>query len=100
MKDYYDHKIVPIDNSEEFIKIDPSIRKMIEEIHLAVCGKEKAQVLVDALRDIGDGPGYPLDDCPKCRAAEKARNALNDYGYEAEEYDEDGPVSPSEVARK
>lgn len=40
--------------------------------------EEENKKLEMALREIGSGPGYPLDDCPKCDAAKKARKSLND----------------------
>ena len=33
---------------------------------------------IDILKEIGSGPGYPLDDCPKCDAAKKARKAMGE----------------------
>lgn len=32
---------------------------------------------IELLEEIGSGPGYPLDDCPKCNAAKKARDFIN-----------------------
>jgi len=46
------------------------------------CGKDLLDLFmpfVETIRDkISCGPGYPLDDCPKCNAAEITRKALSD----------------------
>jgi len=33
---------------------------------------------IEVLRDIGSGPGYPLDHCPKCDATHKALIFINE----------------------
>lgn len=35
---------------------------------------------IEALKIIGSGPGYPLDECPKCKLSEYARNKLKQLG--------------------
>jgi len=44
-----------------------------------LAGKEISEDAIQLLREIGSGPGYPLDDCPKCEAAKKARDFVNEH---------------------
>ncbi len=36
--------------------------------------------LSESCNQIGSGPGYPLDDCPKCESAKIARDSFNHHG--------------------
>lgn len=45
--------------------------------HWSHSGLNRNDSALELLKEIGSGPGYPLDDCPKCDAAKKARNFVN-----------------------
>lgn len=62
--------LLPFDKARNLIE---GTHKKLKELEL------KNEDLMDTLRDIGDGPGYPLDNCPKCDAAKIAINKVNKY---------------------
>lgn len=44
--------------------------------------QKKINKLVEFISEIGSGPGYPLDDCPKCSAAKRCRDFIKELELE------------------